>query len=566
MLTQLYIKNYALFSEADIAIPEGLTILTGETGAGKSLLVGALGLIMGRRVDGSVLLLSDEKCIVEARFQKLSRSVKRIMGKFEDFDADDGEVIIRREIRPNGKSRAFINDTPVSLQMLKQVSSLLLDLHGQNENQMLLSADKQMDLVDAYAESSHLVDAFGIKMVRLDKISEELDSVRAQEEESSRQLEYFRFMVDELEKAELQAEEEEQLEQELNLLQNSEDVREALGMAVERLYQQDQAIFNQLGELLDPLKRVEGVDKSIAEEVSRLMEVQESVKESAFSFQNMLDTVGSDPERLAFLEERLSLYHGLKLKYNCQSGADLVGLLDSTVGKLDEFQSLEGRIGDLEQQRSKVLEELTIIGQQLEQARIQGKGNLEKLVTNLLSEVGFEKARFEVAIERNEHADGLLEIEGQRVKPISKGINKVYFLIQTNPGMPAGPLSQIASGGEVSRVMLAIKAALAEKSDFPVMIFDEIDTGISGEIANKVGNVMKKLSRRFQILSITHLPQIAAKGANHLQVKKRVVGDSTQSTVETLAHEERVKVLAEMLSGASPTESAMKNAAELMSS
>lgn len=564
MLRQLYIKNYALFAETQVDFPAGLNILTGETGAGKSLLVGALGLITGKRADNSVIFLQDEKCIVEARFGNLRSEVRSKLLTFEDFDVEEEELLIRREIRPNGKSRAFINDTPVSLQLLRQVSTLLVDLHSQHENQNLLSHDHQIELLDAYAGVQSMVQQFSEKLKVLDQLQKNILSLEQQEKEAKQKWDYLQFQVQELTEANLEADEEDRLEQELNLLQHAEEVREALGSATESLYHQDQSIYNQLSETLDPLKKVAKVNTQISTELDQLLEAQESLKEAAFTFQQLLESIESDPERLSFIEDRLAIYHNLKLKYSVSSGAELVQKWEGLQEQMTDFQSLGERIADLYKQRESHIEGLTRLGTDLEKKRKKASKELEKEITILLAQVGFQKARFGVAIERNIDADGLIQLEEDKIKPLSNGLNRVYFVIQTNPGMPAGPLSQIASGGEVSRVMLAIKTVLADKFSFPVLIFDEIDTGISGEIANKVGGVMKQLSHRFQIISITHLPQIASKGDAHFQIRKSIKGNTTTSYVESLSQEDRIQILAEMISGDSPSVSALKNARELL--
>ncbi|MEL6132463.1 MAG: DNA repair protein RecN [Bacteroidota bacterium] len=565
MLQHLYIKNYALFKETHIDFLQGLNILTGETGAGKSLLIGALGLIMGKRADSSFVFLYDEKCIVEATFGRLPAIVQTQLNAFEEFDMEEsGEVAIRREIRPNGKSRAFINDTPVSLQLLREVSSLLLDMHGQHDNQVLLSADKQVELLDEYADCGDELKQYQAQLRVVDQLAQQIAELEEKERTAKGQWEYLKFQVEELEKAGLQANEEDELEQELNLLQHSEEIREALGGAIELLYQVDNSIYNQLSEVVVPLRKVSNVNQNLSESVQGLDEMLEQIKESTFSFQEMLERVETDPARLAFIEERLALYHSLKLKYQVQSGQELVDLYEKIADQLTEFDSLEENIQRLRSDFERATQVLSKWGQRLETLRLKAQPLLQETVDNLLAQVGFQKARFMIHITRNLHENGSLEVEGARIKPLSHGINKVYFAIQTNPGVPAGPLSQIASGGEISRVMLAIKAALAEKSSFPVMIFDEIDTGISGEIAKKVGVVMQQLAAKFQILSITHLPQIAAKGTAHFFIRKKVEGEKTFSMVSQLDHEARIKVVAQMLSGDEPTASAIKNAEELI--
>ncbi|MEL7533230.1 MAG: DNA repair protein RecN [Bacteroidota bacterium] len=564
MLQHLHIRNYALFAETNVHFGNGLNILTGETGAGKSLLVGALGLINGKRADNSVVFRDGEKCVVEATFGSLSSSVRAKLSAYDDFDLDGPELLIRREINPSGKSRAFINDTPVPLAVLREVSSLLVDMHSQHENQQLVSHDQQLLLLDAYAGTTELVQAFGRKLKACEQLQQEIRSLKAKEKEASDKLAYLKFQIEELEAAGIEADEEHKLEQELNLLQNSEQVREALGQATEVLYNQELSLYEQLSEVLEPLAKLVNVNLQISETTARLQEMREQMKEDAFALQELLESVESDPERLSFIEERLAVYHKLKLKYGVNSGEALMAEYDKLKGDLNQYGSLEERIAELEVEFGKHQKGIITDGLAIEKKRLAAKPRLEDKIHTLLREVGFEKAVFSVIVERNTVAESAWELEGQSIKPIASGLNKVYFQMRTNPGMPAGPLSQIASGGEISRVMLAIKSALAEKSEFPVLIFDEIDTGISGEIANKVGVVMQRLADQFQILAITHLPQIAAKGHQHYQIFKRVSNDQTTSDVVGLDHEARILELAKMLSGETPTESALRNAAELI--
>lgn len=564
MLKQLYIKNYALFAETEISFPAGLNVLTGETGAGKSLLVGALGLIMGKRADNSVIFYSEEKCVVEAEFAELDISIMATLSKQDAFDLEGHGLIIRREIRPNGKSRAFINDTPVSLQLLKEVSTHLLDLHGQHENQSLLQADRQLSLLDAYANCGHKVLEFGGKLRVCQQLQTQIKQLEKKEQQSREQLEYLNFQLSELQAANLQEGEEESLEQEFNILQHSEDIKETLGFSVDQLYEQDLSIYSQLSEVLVSLGKVSQLSSNLHVEGERLRESQDLIKDVSFSLKNILDNIESDQERLSFIEERLAVYHKLKLKYGVNSSAELIATFTNLERQLADFHSLEDQIAELKTNFQMELSALAELGLQIEKVRLKAKKSLEKQIVDLLNQVGFTKARFEIALERNLHPEGFLSIEGEDIKPTSSGINKVFFLIQTNPGLPAGPLHQIASGGEISRVMLAIKAVLADKFAFPVLIFDEIDSGISGEIANKVGLVMQKLAAQFQILSITHLPQIAAKGNNHFEIYKEVKGGNTYSSIRRLHTEDRVHTIATMLSGDQPSEGAIRNAKELM--
>lgn len=564
MLKRLYLKNYGLFEETEIYFPSGFTIITGETGAGKSLLVGALGMIQGKRMEGNVIFLADEKCVVEAEFEKLSNEIIQGLLEFEYFDVEDNTVIIRREISTGGKSRAFINDTPVSLTTLRDACTLLIDLHGQHENQSLLSAEQQMGLLDAFAESEGEVLLFKDRLRDFRQIQQEILSLETRESEMRKQYDYLQHLLKEFSDMNPKADEEEQLEAEIRLLQNSETLRESLGMSVEKLYQDERSIYTQLSELVSALEKISGVSPQLRLEYERLSEIRANLKEISYNLSDLLDSAESNPERLSLVEDRLAQYYRLKLKHGVKTGAELVATYEGLQSQLTDFNSLSDKIQELKIKLASHTDLLSGLALRIERKRFAAKADLEERVDTLLAEVGFTKARFSVQIERSTHPEGELEVEGQKLKPNAAGINKVSFLIQPNPGIPAGPLAQIASGGEISRVMLAIKAALAEKSRFPVMIFDEIDTGISGEIANKVGAVMYKLARKFQLISITHLPQIAAKGDQHFKILKRVTDTRTTSTVRPLGMEDRVTELAVMLSGDSPTESALSNARELI--
>lgn len=565
MLKSLYIKNYALFEECQISFPGGLNILTGETGAGKSLLVGALGLIMGKRADSSAVFFPDTKCVVEAGFGDFSRSLQKKLESYEEFDFDDPDLIIRREISPSGKSRAFINDTPASLQLVREISNMLVDLHGQHENQSLLMPDQQMAVLDAFVGNQKLLGKFGKKLSGLKEIQSEIRKLESREKEARDKQDFLDFQIQELQEANLQAEEEEALEQELNLLQNSEEIRDALAFACETLYNREElSVHQQVSEVVGQLEKFSDVGEEYKRQVEQLIESRELLKETSFALQNMLDSVDSDPARLSFIEERLAIYHNLKLKYKLRSGAELVKLYEDLVEQSDDFASLEGRIAELKGLEAEKKEKVLSIGLELENSREHGRKALEKQINSLLKEVGFKEASLMMNIERTYQENGELELEGKKLRASQNGINKVTFLIRTNPGLPVGPLSQIASGGEISRVMLAIKSALADRLEFPVLIFDEIDTGISGEIANKVGRVMQQLADRFQIISITHLPQIASKGHDHFMIHKEIKKGRTISSVKKLGLDERIYQLARMISGDDPSESAIKNALEMI--
>ncbi len=566
MLKHLHIKNYALFTDCNVTFGNGLNILTGETGAGKSLLIGALGLLMGKRADTNIIFNEQEKCVVEATFVDLSPKICHYLRTLEGFDMDSSSIIIRRELNPSGRTRVFINDTPVSIQILKEVMASIIDMHNQNESLLLLDSVKQLSLLDDYAGTQSLGEAFQAQLRNCSRIQNELKQLEAEEATARQQSDYYSFLVQELTEANLQEEEEETLEQEIQLLQSATEIREALQLSTEQLYNQEVSAYHLLSQSLGVLQKVEKIDPVIGMAVDKLSEWKEGMREIVYHLQNLLENVEENPERLAFIEERLGIYFKLKRKYNVKSGRELILLRDNYSQNLERFSSIESSIADLKAQLSHELQILAEIGLNLEAQRQKFIPDLEEKVNTLLKEVGFKDARFIIKLFRNTADTGLLLLAGEQVRPLASGINKATFLIQTNPGLPAGELSAIASGGEVSRVMLAIKSVLADKSEFPVLIFDEIDTGISGETANKVGAVMQKLAKAFQILSITHLPQIAAKGNHHFLIFKETLSHTTFSGVRVLNEKERVVEIAKMIGGDNPSENALRSAAELIRS
>ncbi len=564
MLKHLHIKNYALFADCNVTFGKGLNILTGETGAGKSLLVGALGLLMGKRSDANVVFREEEKCIVEATFVDLSTKICQFLHSFEAFDMDGNSIIVRRELNSAGRTRVFINDTPVSVQVLKEVMAVVVDMHSQNESQLLLEPVKQIELLDDVAGTHPLTDIFANQLKVCNRILSEIRELEAEEATARQQFDYYSFLVQELSEANLQAEEEELLEQELQILQNATEIRESLRLATEQLYNQEISAYQLLSESLYALQKVEKVDALIAQTVEKLSEWKDGLKETCYQLQNLLENVEENPERLTFIEERLNIYFKLKRKYNVKTGAELIQLLETYSLNLERFSSIESSVAELKEKSVEAQKVLTETGIEIEKKRQSVIPLLENKVNILLKEVGFKDARFIVKLTRTTAESGAFVLDGQSIRPQNTGFNKVAFLIQTNPGLPVGELATIASGGEVSRVMLAVKSVLADKSEFPVLIFDEIDTGISGETANKVGSVMQKLAKPFQILSITHLPQIAAKGNHHFLIYKETLSHTTFSGVRELSEQERIMEIAKMIGGDNPTENAMRSASELM--
>ena len=565
MLKSLYVRNYALIDELEMEYGAGLNILTGETGAGKSLLLGALGLILGKRADFSYIFNPDQKCIVEALFSNPPERIKNRLEAFEEFDWEgDDSMRIRREVSSSGKSRAFVNDTPVSLTVLKEVSGLLVDFHGQHENQKLLTPEHQVRLLDDYAGSDDLVKEFAGLLKQHGEIGKSIATLQEAERIARQQLDYYKFQFEELENAELSASEERGMEEEMGLLQNAELIKETLAASTEQLYHGENALYNQLSELLPSLEKIADYSPILRESLDKLNDAAYAMQDVAFELTRLEETTDLDPERLEELESRYDLYNRLKLKFSVGSAEELIALKDGFEEKLIASDSMEKEIGKLQSKQEKIRMDLGKLGLMIEKARTKALPKLAKKVNSLLKQVGLENASFEVEITPLSAPEGWVEMGDHKVNPTSHGPHKIEFLISTNKGLPKAPLAKTASGGEISRVMLAIKSALADQASLSVLIFDEIDSGISGEIARKVGQVMLDLSGKYQVIAITHLPQIAGMGKTHFHIYKETMDSKTLSRMRTLEGESRIMELAQMISGSDPSPSAIENARELI--
>lgn len=564
MLARLYIRNFALIESLEMRLGQGFNILTGETGAGKSLLLGAIGLILGKRVDYSYIFNPDDKCVVEAEFSRIPARTRAELGAFEDFDLEGDSITLRREASANGKSRAFVNDTPVSLQVIREVTDLLVDLHGQHENQRLLDPEQQITLLDQFGGSSEKVKEFGKKLQECAGLAREIAKLEKEEADAKQQQDYLQFQLNELKGLDLNPDNVALLEEELALLQHAEEVREALSFATRSLYENEDAVYNKISEALNRVQHAAKLNTGIRAQAERLEEIRYGLEDVSRELVSIADKIDVDPRTLAHMQERSDTLNRLKLKYGVREVAELGALRDSVAEKVGRFDSLGEEIETRKKAMDIAWSELAVMGKAIEDMRLAGAKPLKASVDALLHEVGLEHAEFEAAVSRITQADGPLVVDGQKLRPSPTGYNTVEFRIRTNKGMPMGTLSQTASGGEVSRVMLAIKAALAARAELSVLIFDEIDTGISGETANKVGRVMQKLSQHYQVIAITHLPQIAGKGGTHFRIYKTVADGKTYSNVTPLDAEQRVMEIARMLSGEDPSPSAIVNAKELL--
>jgi len=579
MLSRLQIKNYGLFDAVDLDFKPGLTVLTGETGAGKSMLIGAIGLILGKRAEGVPLRDPSQKLVVEAEFAGLSpqllKSALEALPPAADSDEEEGNeadlledadhLVVRREISAKGKSRSFLNDTPVSLQTLRAVISRLVDLHGQHDGVHLLDPAFQLEMLDQYAGITDLAEAFGRQVTAWRQLGRNRAQLEQEAADARRQLDYFTFQMEELDAARISTDEEQALESDLKRLENAEAIGRSLSEAHAQLSGETTGAVELLSEAYRALRRAAEFDEQLQPMLERLEEVRYNLNDLASDIETRVHDIEHDPARLQEVQDRLNQYNKLKFKYGVRSAAELLSLREDFAAKVEGYASIDDRILALKADEEEAATQLLEQGLRLEKLRQEAASELAQAVNAVLPEVGLTRAAFAVRVERLATPSGSLMLDDQRIEPDRKGLNRVVFQIRTNPGQLAGPLSSVASGGEISRVMLALKTALAEHTQLAVLIFDEIDTGISGEVALRVGRVMQQLAEQFQLITITHLPQIAGKGSQHYYIYKEVDGERTVTQVRLLQPEERVLEIAKMIAGENPTAPALASARELLS-
>ncbi len=549
MLLELSVSNYALIDRVDLDLGEGLTIITGETGAGKSVILGALGLILGERVDTGVLQNADKKCVVEGKFDISRYGLEHF---FESDDLDfDPVTTVRREVNPKGRSRAFINDTPVKLGQLKTFGSRLVDIHSQNETLLINDPGFQLEVVDAFAGNEKLLEAYREELSGFRAIQQRLSDLREQEERSRRDLDYYQFLYDELEKAELQEGEQEKTEEELDVLNNAMAIKAELDKAVRTLEGGEQNLTGSLDPVTEGLRRIASHHKELAALQERLQSVSIELKDIASDLQRIGEETEHDPQRIAALQERLDGLYQLEQKHQVDTVEELIRVRDDLAEKIRAIGSLEEEISREEEQGTKKEKKLTKLSNSLTRGREKAIPGMEERINALLPELGMKNAS--VSIQR-EDAGTFGE----------NGRDSIGFYFTPGKGVEAQLLNKVMSGGERSRVMLAIKHILSEKTALPTMVLDEIDTGVSGKVADKLGELMKRISERMQVLSITHLPQVAGKGDRHFRAVKHDQGGRTVTGLQELSEEDRLEELASMLSGEELTQAAYENARELM--
>ena len=549
MLKSLSIANYALISNLKIDFGSGLSVLTGETGAGKSIIIGALSLMQGQRADTKVIKEGTQKSVVEANFEIGNYHLQSF---FDENELDYSDICqIRREITVAGKSRAFINDTPVSLNLLRDLSNRLLDIHSQHENLLLSTEDYQLQVVDTIGQNYAELLAYQTSFYQWNKAKTELQKLLKESERQHADLDYLQFQLTQLEEAHLKTGEQTDLEEELETLSHVEEIKRELQMADTLLSMDEANVLKSMKEISNAVQRIKNYLPKADNWSERIESIYIDLKDLSLDISAEQERTDFNPERLEYVDNRLSLLYALQKKFKAESVEELITLRDSYRKQLNRIDNFEDELKETEKFVNAAYNEMKNTARMLTVSREKAKPTIEKYLIEQLSLLGMANVQFVVGITNSEDYT-------------EKGNNTVEFLFSANKNRSVQAVAEIASGGEISRLMLAIKSLLIRKSDLPTIIFDEIDTGVSGEIAGRMGEIMKKMSESTQVITITHLPQIAAKGNAHFCVYKDHSGIQTETYIKYLTDEERVKELAQMLSGKTVTDAALMNARELL--
>lgn len=552
MLQSIHIQNYALIDKLDIDFMPGFSVITGETGAGKSIILGAIGLLLGQRADVKAIKNGASKCIVEARFGIASYGMEAFFNEL-DLEYDPEECILRREVYANGKSRAFINDSPASLAQMKALGEKLIDIHSQHQNLLLNKEGFQLNILDILAQDEKQLAAYKQVYTQYKNTCKELDTLIGQAEKSRQDEDYLRFQLEQLEEAELKEGEQNGLEQEAETLSHAEDIKAGLyraGQLIDNV--ESNGILSQTKECIQTLQGISKVYTSASEWTERLQSCYIELKDIAHDLSSAEDEVEFNPERLDYVNQRLNLIYNLQQKHRADSIEALIDLANNYRKQLNDIASYDDRIAELRSLKdnlyNKVLEEAAT----LTRMRTDSAHHIEEQMKKLLVPLGMPNVRFAVAME-------------QRKEPDANGTDNVTFLFSANKNGTLQNVASIASGGEIARVMLSLKAMIAGAVKLPTIIFDEIDTGVSGSIAEKMALIMRDMGRQNrQVISITHLPQIAARGTTHYKVYKEDTETGTNSYIRKLVPDERIHEIAHMLSGSTLTEAALNNARALL--
>ncbi|NRB51085.1 MAG: DNA repair protein RecN [Saprospiraceae bacterium] len=549
MIQSLHIRNYAIIESLEINFSDGLTIITGETGAGKSILLGALGLIMGDRADTKSLYNESQKCVIEGNFNIRPYNLSSF---FEAYDLDfDEDLIVRREIAPSGKSRAFINDTPVNLKVLQNLSSSLIDLHQQFDTLDIHKVSFQLRMLDALAGNKELLENYQALYNQYNQNRKRLAKLVEATQSASKEMDYNQFLLDELHQAELIAGEQQELDNEHSRLANAEDIKQTLGGVFQQLVESEHAILGQMQELQSNLLKLGKVDQQVDGIQQQFAGLMGGLEELANECEKIAENTEYDQERIMALNERLLLLDNLQKKHQVATVEELLAIQEDLEEKLSAYSNSDAEIHQLEQEIEQQEEKLRARAEKLRKSRANVIPDFEKKVHEMLAQLAMPAAKMQVVMDPAEQLS-------------STGYDEVYFLFAANKGSRMQQIKDVASGGELARLTLVTKSLVASAIPLPTLIFDEIDTGISGDVALRMGNILRVLSNHHQVVSITHSPQIAAKADSHYFIYKLDKEDRTITKVRLLDQEERIRAIATMLSQNPPSDSAIENARELI--
>lgn len=549
MITALSIKNYALIEKLAIDFSKGFSIITGETGAGKSIILGALGLVLGKRADLTSLKNKEEKCIIEAQFE-ISKYNLRAFFEANDLDYED-ETIIRREILPSGKSRAFINDSPVNLQELQDLGLFLIDIHSQQQTRELTDENVQFDIIDAIAANQEIIADYQLLLKSYKSDKTQLNSLIKKQSESNKEQEYHTFLLNELLAAQLKSGEQEELESVFEQLNNVEIIKEAIDKSLAIANEEQFGVLNNLKEIKTAIQKIASFSTEYKELLERIDSLTIEFDDISAEMNRCSEKITHDPEQLEQINQKLQLIYNLQKKHQVLTVDELLLIQTKLENEVVELGNIEEEITLLSTAIQEKASKLNALATTIHDNRIQAIPVLSEKMIGILATLGMPNTRFNIEVTQGESY-------------FANGKDELQFLFSANKGTDFGLLKKVASGGEMSRIMLAVKAILAQYSKLPTLIFDEIDTGVSGEIAIKMGEIMKEMSKKMQIFAITHLPQIAAKGEAHFKVFKSTIEEDTQSELKLLSEEERVVEIAQMLSGAIVSDSALNHAKALL--
>lgn len=549
MLTSLYIKNYALIDELNVKFNNGLTIITGETGAGKSILLGGLSLVLGKRADLSQIKNTDEKCIIEAVFDVANYNLKSL---FKSLDLDyDVQTIIRREILPSGKSRAFINDTPATLDSLSTLSNYLIDIHSQHQTQQLTQDDYQFKVIDALADNASTIDLYKIQLQEFKSLQKALEALKSSKAEMIKEYDYNLFLTKELNEINLEDVNLEDLESKYEELNNVEVIGEKLNNTKAILSTEDLGAIDQLHSAKQELSKIIGFGQAYEALSQRIVSVGIELDDILTEVDNLQENLSADPQELERVNAKLQILNNLFQKHAVSDVAELIDIKNQLEAKISNTEGLDDAIAKKEQEIESLLKNLNKEALEIHNRRKKVIPILISKLEAILADLGMPNAKFKIELEHKEQYT-------------ANGKDSLQFLFTANKGSNFSELKKAASGGELSRIMLAIKSVLAEYIQLPSIMFDEIDTGVSGEISNKMGSIMKQMSAKMQVFTITHLPQIAAKGNTHFKVYKTDSEDETHTQLKKLNEADRIVEIAQMLGGLNVTESAMAHAKQLL--